>query len=172
MSLRRIMPEKDSIWFTNSPKFTCWEPSVNPQQHTEISPRRHLADPGDRAPGYFPGHREHSNSSCGLKKSQFSWLMMFFAWAPTLWRWHSWLLDNWKRHVFRKEDSTWERKIHTALQSSDRKNKIVANLLLAWRTKSHRSRGISSAHWSLGEEFTIKGDFQQIQILQLLLHIV
>lgn len=61
--------------------------------------------------------------------------------------------------------------MHAVLASPDRKNGIRANLL-ARRAKSSRSRGSSSTYWSLGEEFTIKGDLQLLQVLHLLLHII
>lgn len=95
---------------------------------------------------------------------------MFFAWAPHPLTFL--IVDNLERHVFRKGDHNREREIQAVLQSSDQKNEILTNLLLAWKAKSSRSRGSSSTHWSLAEEFTIKGDLQLILVLHLLLHVV
>lgn len=151
MSLGKIVLDKESISFTNSPNFTCWEQTVNLQQHTG----EHLAEPGDRAPGYSGGSL---------------WAHKFQLWpkeiriqstdddhclsSRTLWGWHSWLPDHLKRRTllnvsFLKEAPP-ERENTRYSQSSDRKNEILANLLFARRAKALKAEGFHQLTGVLG----------------------
>ena len=152
MSLGKIVLDKESISFTNSSNFTCWEQTVNLHQHT----RKAFGWTGWQSTRLFWGGS--------------LWAHKFQLWpkeiriqsidddhylsSRTLWGWHSWLPDHLKRrtllNVSLLKEAPPERENTCYSQSSDRKNEILANLLFARRAKALEAEGFHQLTGVLG----------------------